>query len=210
MAIFYVYVLFRPNGIPCYVGKGKNARWIAHERAGCNHSNKHLARIIVNAGGALPKIKVREGLTEAEAIETEIALIAAIGRGNYGPLVNLTNGGDGISGFIQTRAQHEAHLAKMNTPEIIEKCRKNATGNTVNRGRRHSIISKQNMSDGGKGKILSDEHKNAIRNGMLNSETHKKVRAAYIGKTHTDRTRAKMRESQARRRATERDGRQCL
>ena len=72
---------------------------IRHERYG-KHPNLHLARIIKNAGGSLPKVKVRERLTETEAFETEIALIKAIGRADLGqgPLVNLTDGGEGAKG----------------------------------------------------------------------------------------------------------------
>lgn len=46
----------------------------------------------------LPVVKVREGLTESDAFQTEIAFISAIGRGKNGPLVNLTDGGDGPTG----------------------------------------------------------------------------------------------------------------
>lgn len=92
----YVYVGFRPNGIPCYVGKGKGKRWMFHEKAR-DHYNLHLACIIKKAGGSIPIVIVRKRLTEIEAFETEIALIKAIGRADLGlgPLVNLTDGGDG-------------------------------------------------------------------------------------------------------------------
>lgn len=95
----YVYIIFRPDGRPCYVGKGKGNRWEVHER---RTHNPYLARIIAKAGGSIPKIKVREDLTDAEACETEIAFIAAIGRRDLGtgPLVNLTDGGDGAAGAI--------------------------------------------------------------------------------------------------------------
>lgn len=96
----YVYIIFRSNGIPCYVGKGSGGRWTKH----VNRShNKHLTNIYNKSGGDLPVIKVREGLTDLEAIETEIALIAAIGRDAMGgPLVNLTDGGDGTRGAKMT------------------------------------------------------------------------------------------------------------
>lgn len=91
---FYVYVIFRPNGIPCYVGKGKGGRWRQHIRRSCNI---HLTRIYRHAGGDLPIVKVREHLSNDEACATEIALIGAIGRDDLGrgPLVNLSDGGDG-------------------------------------------------------------------------------------------------------------------
>ncbi len=104
--VFYVYVLFRPNGTPCYVGKGKDDRWLRMRR----RHNKHLSGIIKAAGGEIPSVKVRDGLSEHEAFDIEIALIAAIGReANGGPLVNLTDGGvwfDGLSS--SARAQLRA------------------------------------------------------------------------------------------------------
>jgi len=95
--VFYVYVLFRPDGRPCYIGKGKGNRWLCHERY--ETSNLHLKRIIKNAGGELPKVKLYERLTEQRAFELEVELIKYIGREkDNGPLVNLTDGGDGVSG----------------------------------------------------------------------------------------------------------------
>jgi hypothetical protein len=103
-AVFYVYILFRLNGIPCYVGKGKGDRWVRHE--GCSrHSNIRLRSIIAQAkasGKDLPKCKVAENLTESEAFELERLLIGLMGRGRNGPLVNLTDGGEGPAGMKQT------------------------------------------------------------------------------------------------------------
>lgn len=94
---FYVYVLFRPDGQPCYVGKGKGNRWTNHERYGS--SNLNLQRIIKNAGGILPKAKIKENMLEKDAFELEISLIRSIGRKIHGGLlVNFTDGGEGPSG----------------------------------------------------------------------------------------------------------------
>ena len=117
---FYVYVIFRPNGIPCYVGKGKGQRADHHARF--SHS-KHLRNIFNKAGGKLPVVKVREGLTDAEACATEIAFIAAIGRIDLGtgPLVNLCEGGQGLAGHVksaETRAK--LSLALKGVPRTAE------------------------------------------------------------------------------------------
>jgi len=97
MNAFYVYAYFRPTGEPCYIGKGKENRWSRHQR---ETSNPHLRRIIALAGGSLSKIKVAEGLTEKEAFALEIVMIRLIGRReNGGPLVNLTDGGEGSTGM---------------------------------------------------------------------------------------------------------------
>jgi len=95
--IFYVYVAFRPwDGSPCYVGKGKGNRWRRHFRTS---PNQNLANIIKKAGGTIPTVIIRSHLLEEEAFEIERAFIKAICRKAHGgPLVNLTDGGDGPSG----------------------------------------------------------------------------------------------------------------
>lgn len=100
--IFYVYVLFRPwDGSPFYVGKGKGRRWLDHKHG---RRNRHLVNIFNKATSLnldIPKVKVRQNLTETEAFEIEKALIAAIGRKkNGGPLVNGTDGGEGTAGHV--------------------------------------------------------------------------------------------------------------
>ena len=92
----YVYIYFRPNMEPCYVGKGKKSRWLCHERY---ETNRRLWRAIQKNGGWLPKAKVKTGLTDEDAIELEKKLIKVIGRKDLGtgPLVNLTEGGEGCN-----------------------------------------------------------------------------------------------------------------
>jgi hypothetical protein len=103
---FYVYIWFRNNGVPCYVGKGQGGRWKDHVKSA---RNPHLANIFAKANSDMPVVIVREGLTEEQAFETEVALIKAIGRKiDKGPLVNLTDGGDGVSGLV-----HSDHTRKL-------------------------------------------------------------------------------------------------
>lgn len=115
---FYVYVIFRPNGIPCYVGKGHGARWqVSAKRA----KNSHLRRIYEKSGLSLPIAIVRDGLSEGDAFAAEIAFIAAIGREvRGGPLVNQSDGGEGQTGYkatAETRAKQSAKLkGKTNSP----------------------------------------------------------------------------------------------
>jgi hypothetical protein len=126
-ACSYVYLLFRLDGTPLYLGKGKGNRWLMHFRQGIKHPNHHLRRIIVAAqaqGKELPVIKIRENLTDAQALELERIFIAAIGReANGGPLVNLTDGGDGPSGYRFTPEQRAAHGAKRKNRKLTPEWR---------------------------------------------------------------------------------------
>lgn len=96
-AIFYVYILFDENAVPRYVGKGKGNRWLAHDRAADpnnSQKNEFVKRTLV-AIGDVPKIKVRENISEDEALKIEAALIKAIGRQPRGPLFNRTDNRNG-------------------------------------------------------------------------------------------------------------------
>lgn len=115
---FYVYVYLDPckpgnyeyNGItfshePFYVGKGKNYRYKLHTYNNSKHViNKFLQNKInkiKRSIGSLPIIiKYKSNLKESESLLLETELIRIIGRRNEktGPLVNLTNGGEGVSG----------------------------------------------------------------------------------------------------------------
>jgi len=99
--MFYLYVVFRSNGTPCYVGKGKGDRWKAHLK--WSH-NKQL-RVIFDEDQKLNPIAIiRDNLTETEAMEYEKVFIKILGRKdkNEGPLVNLTDGGEGYAGGVHS------------------------------------------------------------------------------------------------------------
>lgn len=146
-------MLFRLDGVPCYVGKGKGNRWVRHQGRS-KHCNKHLGSIIDQArriGKELPRIKVAENLPEEEAFRLEKILIGMIGRGKFGPLVNLTDGGDGLSGY-------------MPSAELIERQAQ------TRRGRKLTPQWKAKISASLKGRKMSPEHAEASRLGQLGSK----------------------------------------
>lgn len=159
---FYVYVLFRPDGRPCYVGKGRGNRWLHHER-NPRHYNKHLARIITRAGGTLSKVKFREGLSNDDASRIETALIAYIGRKPNGPLVNLTDGGDGKRGYVAPQSTREkisrANTGKKMSPEG------RARMSAASRGKPKSLNHNLAVSAALKGRSYSDETLQKMREG---------------------------------------------
>jgi NUMOD3 motif len=208
--IFYVYVLFRPwDGSPCYVGKGKGHRWSDHERRGTN--NKHLANIIAKAGGELPKVKVRQNLTEEEAFQTERAFIAALGRGRRGYLVNLTDGGEGWAGRHHSKKTREQirdhHVVYFNDPVVKDRiiaATKAAMG-TPKVSMAVKAAQKKRWSDSEErrkqaerriGKPLSAEHRAAIGAAHLGQkrsiEARAKMSAWQVGRKMSAEARAKM------------------
>lgn len=194
-AVFYVYVLFRPwDGSPFYVGKGKDRRWLNHIQRGFHSGNRHLMAIIQRARAEqveIPRVKVRENLTEAEAFEIEVALIAAIGRGENGPLANMTDGGEGISGYSHSAAAR----AKISAA---------AVGNKRPLGLRRSAETRALLSAIAKsrppetrtafgnlkrGKPLSQEHKAKLRAAKLGKKQRPEATAA-IAKSNRGRKRS--------------------
>lgn len=103
---FYTYIHTRASdNKPFYVGKGKGRR--AHETRG---RNDHWKRTVAKHG--LKVDIAAEWPTEAEAFEHEKFLIACF-RDMKMPLVNQTDGGDGLAGYVLTPEQRELQLARM-------------------------------------------------------------------------------------------------
>ena len=132
---FYVYVLRRPYGeeSPCYVGKGQGNRVDVHEYLGSSHYNRHLANVIAKAGGTLLSEIVFRTDDENAAFAEERRLIALYGRKSLktGTLCNLTDGGDGHSGYVQSPELRTWRSVDMQG-------NKRGVGNTNRRGAKHS------------------------------------------------------------------------
>ena len=191
---FYVYILFRTTGIPLYVGKGCRSRMTEHEREAKRGSNTRISRVIrkmLSEGEDIPKVKIRSGLTHEEAFEIEIAFIAAIGREPCGPLINITPGGLGASGYKLTDEQRAkmraSHLGKKQSAEWVAKriaataaahrgmkrtaetragISERLKGNTYAKGNKFSDEARAKLSQARKGRKLSAAHAAAIAAGL--------------------------------------------
>lgn len=119
---YFVYIYFN-DATPIYVGMGKNSRDLDHlnlvlkNKSLVNPHFENSLRKILSIG-QVPHIKrVAENLSEQEAKELEIQLIAKYGRAdlNLGPLTNLTNGGDGRCGWSkeQRDTMSKVHRGKI-------------------------------------------------------------------------------------------------
>jgi len=226
--MFYVYVIFRPNGLPCYVGKGRGKRFMQHFRPGplSLHHNRHLAAIIRAAGGRLPVSIIREALTNDQAIETEMALIAAIGRRctGTGPLVNLTDGGEGNAGWHPAQSVRDkisaaakrrfsdpaarAHLSAVNvgkghTAETKAKMRASHAGKPPAWSLDPALAAKVGAKIGSihRGKKLPPEQCRRIsemtKGRIVSEETRMRQRVVQSGKTRSAETRRRISEAKS-------------
>lgn len=110
--MFYVYVYRDPrpskNNQPVYVGKGTGSRDLSHwSRGSHNKPFQDFLSHIKRKGLTASCERVFETEIEQEAFNKEIELIALYGRRDIGTgtLFNRTDGGEGASGSIRTKAQ---------------------------------------------------------------------------------------------------------
>lgn len=133
MAGFYVYVHRRADTrMPFYVGKGSDRRaWVIQ------HRSRYWRNVVAKAGGFDVEI-VAVDLPEELALLAEVEMISKMRSIGHG-LTNLTDGGEGMSGFRFASDTVERRAAKQ-------------------RGQKRPIVSKKL-----KGRSKSAEHREALR-----------------------------------------------
>jgi hypothetical protein len=142
----------------------------------------------------LPIIGIYAGLDEELAHLVEMELIAKFGRKDTrkGSLLNLTDGGEGVKGLIQSKETIQKRVQSINygprTEEVKIKISNTKRGNTVawnkgksgvqtytsrpreivdkiasrNRGTKRTAEQKQRMSEAQKKRFMDPEQRNAI------------------------------------------------
>jgi hypothetical protein len=157
---FYTYAYLRNDRTPYYIGKGSGNRINDKTARPCGKP-KDKSRIIF----------LKQNLTEEEAFQHEKYMIAVFGRKDLGTgiLYNKTDGGEGVSGRIQS-------------DETRKKISDSNKGKR--RGKKHSEESKRKISEARKGKPRSEETKRKM------SESTK----GRKGKPHSEETKRKISE----------------
>ena len=145
-------------------------------------NNEHFYRAILKYGWENFKhIIISDNLSEQEAKEMEIELIAKFKTNNYEYGYNISAGGDGCSGCHY----HHSEEARMKISE-------------ANKRRKLSEETKQKISKSHKGKILSEDTKRKISKSnkcrIISDETRKKLSESSKGKILSDETRKKLSE----------------
>ena len=175
---YYTYAYLREDKTPYYIGKGKGDRIYSKSRR--IKPPKDKSRIIY----------LKQNLTEEEAFRHEIYMIDVFGRKDLGTgiLQNLTNGGDGTSGWVpseETRRKMSGRIPSEETRAKMSEARKGEKNH--NYGKTHSEETRRKISESQIGKTLSKEHIDKIIEGLkgrpVSEETRRKMSEALIGNT---------------------------
>lgn len=154
---FYVYEHWRMDRDECfYVGKGHGTRAYDMRRG----RNQHHKAIVAKMSRICSSVEIRivaDGLTEKEAFQIERERIK-FWRGAGMDLTNLTNGGEGPSGRIESEELKRQKSKKLRgrkmLPEQVEKSRQTRLGMPKSLETRAKIsVSKMNPSEETRAKL---------------------------------------------------------
>lgn len=148
---YYVYLhLRKSDGRVFYVGKGKgNRAWNLKHR-----TNPHWQRVFRKHGCEV--VLVCQGLPEVCALSMEKALIGVY----RSSLCNMTDGGEGASGYVHTPDGRAKMSAAWEGRIVTEEWRSNMS--KARKGKPHSPEHVRKQADAQKGKVYSEETKAKI------------------------------------------------
>lgn len=193
---FCVYIFYEVSEnttVPRYVGKGRETRIGCHVKNAKLLNRARLSKSIkfdqwlacsLRTGRQWKCSLVMQGQTERAVNEWERALIAKLGRRDQGkgPLLNMTDGGEGTVGLRASDSFREKRRIYMSGRKLsVAHCAAVSASLT---GKKHSRERIENMKKSLTGRTLSPSHVVAITAAV------KGERNPFYGKHHTEETKA--------------------
>jgi hypothetical protein len=170
---------------PFYIGKGKGDRiktslnnYNNKDSKKCkNHYKRNKINKIKSLGGDIKILKIYSNIKENYALFIERYLIFRIGKSieGKGPLVNICNGGEGVSGYKHSKETLKKISQKSKNRIVSEETRKKIS--ISNKGRIKTSEERKKLSISHTGKKLSDETKKKL--SIINSKPKPKLRSKY-------------------------------
>jgi len=168
---FYVYIHFKPDGTPFYVGKGCERRGYRLDKR-----NSYYKNTINKYGRENIQIEVFNCISEEKSFEEEKEFIKLFRREGF-KLCNLTDGGEiGSTGYKHSEENRKKISEALKGRVVSEKARVNMSkakkGHIISEeakrkmsiakigkylGRKHSEETKKKISESKKGHVISDE-----------------------------------------------------
>jgi hypothetical protein len=190
MTAFYVYEhIRRDTGAVFYVGKGRGGRHCSKR-----DRNQYWHNVVNKAGGFDSRVVI-EDRSEELILLAEIEKISQL-RMLGVTLVNLTDGGEGITGLKHSEESKLAMSQKLkgkshkHTPESIEKIRQANTGVVFSDERKEKLRQKA------LGRKMLPHVREALNERMKSfkqsEETKEHLRQVNLGRKHTPEALAKM------------------
>jgi len=184
--IFYTYAYLREDGTPYYIGKGKGMR-AYYKSKGQVKPPRDKSKIIF----------LKQNLSEEEAFNHEIYMIAVFGRKDLGTgiLHNRTDGGEGQSGaIVGKKTRLKLSSIRKGKPKSEEHKRK-ISGSKQN----ISEETRRKQSEAAKGRKVSDETRKKLsqinKGKVVSEEARRKQSEAQKGRNHSLESRKKMSEA---------------
>lgn len=208
---FYVYMLLDPrhNNRPFYIGKGKKYRAQEHinqPNRGKNNIKINIINKIIKDGLKPILYYYEKNISENQAFLLEIELIKKYGKlvDGTGSLANLTNGGEGLSGYNFTDDHRTKiglkHKNKKLSEETKNKLSLFRSGKTLEDivGVEKAKTIKEKMSISRKGILSGQNNPMYGKKGILHPNYRKPGlrgnKNGMFDKTHTDDVKQKLRD----------------
>lgn len=204
----YVYAYIDTKlALPIYIGKGQNARAFDHLKRQDQHHFVNTIKKMIREENP-PQIKfLIDDIDEEFAHLIEVEAIALYGRKDKGTgsLLNMTDGGEGTSGYKFTDVQ-KANMSKAKRGQKYS-ATASASFRAASIGRTYSNERNLKVSTSLKGHIVTDETRMKISmankiamtgpgnprfNKSHSAETRDKIRKSRVGKSLSAETKAKM------------------